>query len=369
MSRAPRRALAVAALCILWVVAAQAHQINTSYTNLAVAEAQLNLAVSIDEGDLLLLFPEIDSNGDGMLWVTEVLAGADAAQAWVAGRVILRCDGERLAATPLAPEVETDSDGNLFARLRFEVDKPPGLQRLELDLRRFLQSPLSPEHRNLFRVVIPGEEEGLAVLSQALPVHALQIGGEPVGVLARVWQFTVLGVEHIFLGYDHIMFLLALIIVGSRLLPLVKIVSAFTVAHSITLILAALEWVSLPSQVVEAGIALSIAYVAAENFWLKRTDYRWILTFCFGFIHGFGFANVLRDLGLPSEGLIACLLAFNVGVEVGQVVIVAAVFPLILWAARHRYHQRMVQLVSAIILLFGLGWLVERVFGLSYMPI
>ena len=181
-------------------------------------------------------------------------------------------------------------------------------------------------------------------------------------------RFLVLGVEHIFLGYDHVLFLLALIVVGSRLGTLVKIVTAFTVAHSVTLILAALEWVSLPSRLVESGIALSIAWVAAENFWLRRFDHRWVLTFFFGFVHGFGFANVLRDLGLPSRGLVSSLLAFNVGVEVGQVAIVTLVLPLILWSARRPSHLRVVQAVSAVILLFGSGWLVERVLDLDYMP-
>jgi hypothetical protein len=176
-------------------------------------------------------------------------------------------------------------------------------------------------------------------------------------------------VEHIWIGYDHIMFLLALIIIGSRLGPLVKIVSAFTVAHSITLILATLEWVVLPQRLVESGIALSIAYVAAENLWLRDTRHRWILTFGFGLVHGFGFANVLRDLGLPSEGLIVSLLAFNVGVEIGQVTIVVLLLPLILWLSVQSFHERVVQLASALILLFGLGWLVERVFDLSYMPL
>ncbi|MBT7863105.1 MAG: HupE/UreJ family protein, partial [Gemmatimonadetes bacterium] len=172
-----------------------------------------------------------------------------------------------------------------------------------------------------------------------------------------------------FIGYDHIMFLAALIVIGTRLGPLVKIVSAFTVAHSITLLLAALDVVTLPTRWVEAGIALSIVYVALENFWLRDASHRWMLTFAFGFVHGFGFANVLRDLGLPTEGLVASLLAFNVGVEIGQIIIVSVMLPLILFAVRRGYQQRLVRVASAVIFLFGIGWLVERVFDLSYMPI
>ena len=156
---------------------------------------------------------------------------------------------------------------------------------------------------------------------------------------------------------------------GWSLLSLVKVVTAFTVAHSITLCLAALEIVRLPSQWIEAGIALSIVYVAVENFWLKRMEYRWIITFAFGLVHGFGFANVLRELGLPTRGLVASLFAFNAGVEIGQVAIVALIFPLIAWLSQQSYQRTVVLVVSAFIGLFGLGWFVERVLGLEYMPL
>ena len=220
----------------------------------------------------------------------------------------------------------------------------------------------------LLKLSVPGLPDGLAVLSAEQPVHELRLREAPVSLWSQVGRFIWLGMEHIWIGYDHIMFLLALIVIGQRLAPLVKIVTAFTVAHSLTLILATLEWVVLPSRLVEAGIALSIVYVAAENFWLRDARHRWILTFCFGFVHGFGFANVLRDLNLPSEGLIATLLAFNIGVEIGQVSIVTILFPVILWMSRRSFHQRAVQVVSGLILLFGVGWLVERLFDLSYMP-
>jgi hypothetical protein len=109
--------------------------------------------------------------------------------------------------------------------------------------------------------------------------------------------------------------------------------------------------------------------VALENFWLRNTDHRWMLTFAFGLVHGFGFANVLRELGLPTQGLIASLLSFNVGVEIGQVVIVGLLFPLILWLNRQVFQKQVVWGVSSLIFLFGVGWFIERVFELEYMPI
>ena len=360
----------ILAALVLSVTPLRAHQINTSYSTLAVGDSAGVLMLAIDESDLYLLFPELDANGDGALWADEVVADAERSQAWLGDRAQLRVDDRMLPLVARHPRVESDADGNLFLRATFDVDLPADLARLQVDFSQLLRPPLQAVHRNLLKINIPGRTEALVVLSADQPLHDVLVreGGD-VSIWSQVGRFIWLGVEHIWIGYDHIMFLLALIVIGSRLGPLVKIVTAFTVAHSITLVLAALEWVALPSQLVEAGIALSIAYVAAENFWLRDARHRWILTFCFGFVHGFGFANVLRDLGLPSQGLIASLLAFNVGVEIGQVVIVALVFPLILWLSRQRFHERAVQLVSGIILLFGLGWLVERIFDLSYMPL
>jgi len=183
-----------------------------------------------------------------------------------------------------------------------------------------------------------------------------------------LFKFLKLGVQHIFLGYDHILFLLALVAV-SRLGELIKIITAFTAAHTLTLALATLGVVTPPPRLIESGIALTIMYVALENLWLKSTGHRWRLTFLFGLIHGFGFANVLRELGLPTSGLLRCLLAFNVGVEIGQLAIVLALLPLTLWLARQSYGPRARVILSLVIFAFGLAWFVERAFGLRFMPI
>ncbi len=346
-----------------------AHEINTSYSAISLRGDEVRLVLSVDEADLIRLDAQIDENGDGALYRVEVRNGGQRVAELIRERLQIRVDGVGLPLALLDATPDIDGDGNLFLRAVYAVPLTDEPTELSLDLSLFLQPPLLPEHKNLVRVRIDAEKpERLSVLSAASPVDQFQLR-EEVDLLAQIGHFIWLGVEHIFVGYDHIMFLAALIVIGTRLGPLVKIVSAFTVAHSITLILAALDIVSLPTRWVEAGIALSIAYVALENFWIRDSKHRWMLTFGFGFVHGFGFANVLRDLGLPSEGLVASLLAFNVGVEMGQVVIVALMLPLILFAARQGYQQRLVQVASAIILLFGVGWFVERVLGLSYMPI
>jgi len=185
---------------------------------------------------------------------------------------------------------------------------------------------------------------------------------------AAVGRFLRLGIEHIFLGYDHICFLLALIVV-SRLGELVKIITSFTIAHSITLILAALKVVTLPQRFIECGVAATIVYVAVENLWRKNITHRWMLTFVFGLIHGFSFANVLAGLGLPREATIRCLLSFNVGVEIGQLIIVLTALPLVLLVSKQSYGAKVKMAVSVIVAIFGLGWFIERALRLGFMPI
>ena len=184
-------------------------------------------------------------------------------------------------------------------------------------------------------------------------------------------RFLAAGVEHIFLGYDHIAFLIAIILWASRLWPVVKAVTAFTVAHSITLSLAALDVVRIPSAIIEPAIAASIVYVAAENFTTRDADKRWRETFLFGLLHGFGFASALEELGLPREKLITALAAFNCGVEIGQVVIVATAFGLLSAFDRWQISKAsgpvrspaFVHAVSFAIVVLGSYWFVSRAFA------
>ncbi|MBM3522923.1 MAG: HupE/UreJ family protein, partial [Alphaproteobacteria bacterium] len=146
--------------------------------------------------------------------------------------------------------------------------------------------------------------------------------------MAIAWRYFELGVEHIFLGFDHVAFLVAVLLWARRLGALVMIVTAFTVAHSITLTLAALEVVRIPAWIIEPAIAASIIWVAAENFLSRDVERRWRWTGALGLVHGFGFAGVLAQAGLPRESLVPALAAFNIGVEVGQLVIVAVLLAL-----------------------------------------
>src|SRR5712664_681321 len=189
------------------------------------------------------------------------------------------------------------------------------------------------------------------------------------GFWAAAGRFLRLGIEHIFTGYDHIAFLIGLLLLGGSFKELVQIVTAFTVAHSITLALATLAVVNPTPRVVEPLIAAGIVYVAAQNLLALRQGtraaalrHRWMLTFAFGLVHGFGFASVLRELHLPRSGLAAALVTFNLGVEAGQVCIVALAVPLLAALRRTRWFEPLgVRLCSLAVGCLGVTWLVQRI--------
>jgi hydrogenase/urease accessory protein HupE len=181
------------------------------------------------------------------------------------------------------------------------------------------------------------------------------------------WGFLMLGIEHILTGYDHLLFLFALLLVTRRFVSAVKIITCFTIAHSITLAAATFDWVSIPSRVVEPLIAATIIYVGIENIILKREPKgRWILTFFFGLIHGFGFAGILRELGIGSGagGIAVPLVAFNLGVELGQIAVAAILLPFILrFSSKPAFAARWVPACSVLVALAGSFWFIQRVWG------
>ncbi|WP_110174252.1 HupE/UreJ family protein [Luteitalea pratensis] len=170
----------------------------------------------------------------------------------------------------------------------------------------------------------------------------------------------LLGIEHILAGYDHLVFLGCLLLAGGTWRSRLGIASAFTVAHSITLILAAVRIVNPPAGFVEPAIAVTIAYVALENLIGDPHRSRWPTAFGFGLIHGFGFAGMLDVLDLPARQWFAAVLAFNVGVEIGQVAVVAVAMPLVIAITRSSWHPRVVRYASSAVLGLSGLWFVER---------
>ncbi|MCY1014236.1 HupE/UreJ family protein [Pyxidicoccus sp. MSG2] len=217
---------------------------------------------------------------------------------------------------------------------------------------------------------VKGEGQSLIVLADIDGESSRQVAdaAHPDITLARQGQteehgflgFIRMGVEHIFTGYDHLVFLLGLLLAGASLRRLLLVVTSFTVAHSITLGLAALAVVSLPSQWVESAIALSIIVVAVLNLFGMKGDKRWMLAFGFGLIHGFGFASALAELELSRSELTAALFGFNMGVELGQATLVLLALPLLLLLRRSRFAFRVELVLSVASIGVALYWLWQR---------
>jgi hydrogenase/urease accessory protein HupE len=222
------------------------------------------------------------------------------------------------------------------------------------------QSKRSPDHHGAVLTNVPNESKGNGI-----------VPNKPAKMpwWANIGEFILLGIEHILTGYDHIAFLLALIVIGLSIKEVLKIITAFTIAHSITLLLAATQVVSLNSRIVESVIAFSICFVALENLFKKKVNYRWLVTFGFGLVHGFGFASVLQELIVGKANLLVSVVSFNLGVEVGQLMIFLVLLP-VLYLLKNKFEFRKVTVgVSLAIFLLGFTWLIERGFNLKLLPI
>jgi hypothetical protein len=265
----------------------------------------------------------------------------------------LRVAGPDGACRPVPSASASRKGDNLLIALRFDCGKAPA----QLVLRDDLAELLGADYHTLANVAWQGgNAQFMFQPDQREARFALSRN-----TLQGAASFFTLGMQHILIGFDHLLFLLALVLRGRNAWSLLKIITAFTIAHSITLALAAFNVIVLPARLVEGAIALSIAYVAAENLFAKRTaTHRWAVSFVFGLVHGVGFASALREIGLPQDGLFWPLLSFNLGVEAGQAVAVLAALPLLLYLRRTRLEARTVLAVSVLVLVVGLMLFVER---------
>ena len=330
--------------------AAVAHPANVAYARVTVEDSAVTIALSLNLFELDLVL-SLDRDLDGRVDAAELEARRGDIMDYLHRTVGVSAAGRALAADVVAFERGRSADGRavLETTLRFHG----GGRVRDVVLRCEPLTELGADHTTLARIDVGGA--GREFVFRA----GVTFRGAPdLGTTAL--EFLKLGIVHIFIGYDHIAFLIALLLTGASVAAVVKIVTAFTVAHSITLSLAALDVVTLPPTLVEAGIALSIVYVAAENLFTTRRAARWIVSFVFGLVHGFGFASVLTELGLPSSALVTSLVTFNVGVELAQVAIVVATLPLLSTLTRTPLHAPLTRAASALILTLGLVWLYQR---------
>lgn len=268
----------------------------------------------------LLDFPNVDTNGDKRVSQEEFAQAFDRVYANITRHYALTSSDAPVRMT--REKYELVDDHVLLLNLEYTFPQ----QVLALELTSHLPEVLGPGHVHLATVVLGGRLQEQILDNRNRKAFFTQTSGVWWQTLYR---FVWLGIQHIATGYDHLAFLLGLLIVTSNLKSLVKIVTSFTVAHSITLALATFSIVVLPSRFTESMIAASIVYVAVENLIHKSVMARWKLTFLFGLVHGFGFSNVLREMQLPRPSLALSLFSFNLGVEIGQIVFVVLLFPAI----------------------------------------
>ncbi len=338
--------------CVLLGIA-RAHDPGLSTAQVEVLATTIRVAVTFSAGDLAALRPAVPPTAE-----------------WIAGLAGLRAEGAAAVAERAFAEPAEDGETRFVTVYR----RPEAGGNIELRTTRF--DTLPPGHRQFARVTAAGG----AVLSErllsaaeptvmfSLPALAAAAPA-PEGARSMFGPFLKLGVEHIWKGYDHLLFLFGLLLVCARFRSCVAIISCFTVGHSLTLAAATLDWVNLSPRYAEPLIAASIVYVGVENLRRRGAEPRgrWALTFCFGLIHGFGFAGVLRELGVGQGdgGLLLPLFSFNLGVELGQIAIAAVVLPII-WRLRRneKFLKRGVPALSAAVAAAGLYWFLERtIFG------
>jgi hypothetical protein len=364
---------------------AHAHKPSDSYLALTVEGNRIDGQWDIALRDLDFALG-LDANQDDAITWGEVRARHADIAAYALTR--LRLGGANTPCPAQATEhlIDEHSDG-AYAVLRFAATCAAAPKALSVGYRLFFD--LDPQHRGLIRLE-HGNKTRAGILTADTPEQSFTLAE-----FSKWEQFVDYGKEgiwHIWTGFDHVLFLLSLLLPAVLMRPqavllrpqaarlrwqpaegfrasfidVVKVVTAFTLAHSITLSLAALGVVSLPSRWVESAIALSVVLAALNNVWPVVYGKRWVIAFAFGLIHGFGFASVLSDLGLPRESLLVALVAFNLGVELGQLVIVGIFLPIAYQLRATTLYQRaLVGCGSGAIALIASVWLTQRALDLK----
>ncbi len=321
----------------------------------------------------------LDADGDANITWGELRQRHADIAAYALARLSVQADGQPCKVSVGEQLVDRHTDG-AYTVLPLRVTCPAAPATLNLDYRLF--ADIDPQHRGLLRLQAAGATR-TAVLGPQAPMKTFDLA-QP-SRWRQFLDYVVEGVWHIWIGFDHILFLLSLLLPAvlvwrkPRWLPVerfasafwevLKVVTAFTLAHSITLSLATLGVIGLPSRWVESAIAASVLLAALNNVWPLFQGRRWMVAFGFGLIHGFGFASVLTDLGLPQGALALALVGFNLGVEAGQLTIVVLFLPLAYGLRRTWLYQRLVMVGgSLLIALLAASWLAERAFNLRLLP-
>lgn len=365
-------------ILVMQSLVAHAHKPSDSYLNFAIEGKTVvgQWDIALRDLDFAL---GLDANGDAAITWGEVRAKFTEIDAYAMARLALASAGKACPASVTQHLIDDHTDG-AYLVLRFKAECPDAIRTLQAHYGLFFD--IDPLHKGLLRLQYQGASSA-AIFSPERATQEFTLGHP--SRITQFFDYAREGVWHIWLGFDHILFLLALLLpavvirkghhwegVGAfrpAFWSVLKIVTAFTLAHSITLTLATLGVISLPSRLVESTIAASVVVAALNNLYPLFRERRWMMAFLFGLIHGFGFASVLTDLGLPKDALVLALVGFNVGVETGQLAIVAVFLPAAFLLRRTLLYRRVILLGgSVLIAILAAGWLVERVFDMKFLP-
>ncbi len=385
--------LMLAVLCMLlpFGLQADAHAYSASYTTLNLTKTNTEMTYAIDELSVIELVGG-DVNQNGMLEQEEFDTVKDQFLALLQKKLILKLNNEPQNWSRVESFI-LDRQGDATKAI-LKVLYPPVSSEQPISLldQLYVNDKSTANYVDLVTInygsqkstsALSGNNRVWAMLMTETDYAGLQQDAltvpDPANKQAEVAQnqdssvtesesisgwfsFFKLGMNHILTGYDHLLFLFSLLIARQTFKQYAMMITAFTIAHSITLTLSVLGWINVPPQFVEPAIALSICYVAVDNMVRERVNYRWALTFLFGLIHGMGFADILKEMNLPKSELAMDLISFNVGIETVQVIMVAILLPLLVFLQRWKYFKRVVYTCSSTALALGGIWLIQRLF-------
>ena len=371
--------IALFLLLVVLPVQAAAHKPSDSYLSLNVRESLVDGRWDMALRDLDHAIG-LDGDGDGAITWGELQERHGAVAAYALARLEIKSAARVCPAEATDHLVDRHSDG-AYAVLRFTATCAEPVDNLEVGYS--LLFDLDPLHRGLLQVDHGGKNY-TTILSPERPAWSLRAADS--GPWRQFLVYLEEGAWHIWIGFDHILFLVSLLLpavlrrrdgawipaesLRTASIGVLKVVTAFTIAHSVTLGLATLGWLDLPSRLVEPVIAASIVIAALNNLYPLVSRGLWMVAFGFGLIHGVGFAGTLQALGLPSRGLLLSLFSFNLGVEIGQMAIVAVFLPLAFWAGRTKLYPLLVLRFGSVgIALIASLWMVERAFDLTLNPL
>ena len=356
---------------------AYAHKPSDSYITLKRVGSTIHAQWDIALRDLDYAI-SLDDNNDGLITWGEVQKHHKNIDEYALSKFMMKVENQNCSNHILKHLIDNHSDG-AYSVLDFQINCP-GKDKVpkKFDLEYDLFFDLDPQHRGLLNI----QHKGKTLSTIFSPDKSTQhFNLDSLNPWNQFLDFLKNGIWHIWIGIDHILFLLALLLPAvlirttnqwqsvsnfkSAFWNVFKIVTAFTIAHSITLSLAALGVIQLPSRLVESAIAASVVLAALNNIFPILKEGRWVVAFIFGLIHGFGFASVLMDLGLPKNTLLIALVSFNIGVEIGQLVIVSLFLPIAYKLKQSWIYQKLILLAGSIlIVLIALIWFIERAFNL-----